>query len=301
MARTRRPGQELRKDDLDLSGFGSRTLHVANADPTKTGSAAAAAALEADKLSSLCQLVRRLLETLALWSILCSEDFTGVCADLPDDARRALLQTPLIALATADDGVALAKRCVDKLLARFQGKPGQAPLSDMLHARCPTFHNALDALKTDVCFFLLFLSRLTHPIKINIGHQAQTQLLLMTTKESAAKALTTYEKYFQESACFDELKSVCGDFTDKGVYNAVVVSLPFSASKETSKVVFTYLGLQTLALSCAGSKSLAPALAYYNANEPVEDVDGAALLATRFHLAFYQSHCFKVDFFSIRE
>jgi hypothetical protein len=150
LARTRRPGPEASQGDLDLSGFGSRTLHLSSADPSNTGASVVAAALEADKLAGLRQLVRRLLEILALWSILASEDFTGVCADLPDDARRALLQTPLIALATADDGVALAKRCVDKLLARFQGKPGQAPLSDTLHARCPTFHNTLDALKTEV-------------------------------------------------------------------------------------------------------------------------------------------------------
>ena len=52
---------------------------------------------------------------------------------------------------------------------------------------------------------------------------AQMQLLLVTTKESAAKALETYEKYFLESARFDELKPACDDFAEKGIYNAVVV------------------------------------------------------------------------------
>ena len=77
---------------------------------------------------------------------------------LPNDARRALLQTSCAALATTDEGIALGKRCTVKLLARLQGQASQATPSETLHTRCPTFHDVFDALKTDVCFLIFFFS-----------------------------------------------------------------------------------------------------------------------------------------------
>jgi len=171
-----------------------------------------AAALENESFAALALLVRKCVEFLSFWEILCNNELSSVLGELKDADRLKIVTTSFANLVTTEDGERVVKVVIDKLLTRVSGKPQHKIISDQLFAACPTIHNQHDVLR------------------------ATAQETLMTAqalkdRKLAQTALVSFQRLFREveHLPLTELQAACdalvaGDFIEEFVVSWILLA-----------------------------------------------------------------------------